>query len=62
MAATKWLNPSISVSQIGDSADVQTATRVNGKHNKRRLNGITRRASAQCKSAIRPLNEVGSCP
>jgi len=28
MEVTKWLKPSISVSQIGDSASVQAATRV----------------------------------
>jgi hypothetical protein len=28
MEVTKWLKPSTSVSQIGDSASVQTATRV----------------------------------
>jgi hypothetical protein len=31
MEVTKWLKPSISVSRIGDSASVQTATRVNAK-------------------------------
>src|SRR5258705_12435271 len=29
MEVTKWLKPSISVSQIGDSASVQAVTRVN---------------------------------
>ena len=31
MEVTKWLKPSISVSQIGDSASVQAATRVNAE-------------------------------
>jgi hypothetical protein len=32
MEVTKWLKPSISVSRIGDSANVQAATRVNASH------------------------------
>jgi len=31
MEVTKWLKPSISVSQIGDSASVQAVTRVNAE-------------------------------
>jgi hypothetical protein len=31
MEVTKWLEPSISVSRIGDSAIVQAATRVNAE-------------------------------
>src|SRR6267378_4965824 len=33
---TKWLKPSISVSQIGDSASVQAATRVNAEQSSKR--------------------------
>src|ERR1700674_4686911 len=36
MEVTKWLKPSISVSQIGDSASVQAATRVNAKQSSKR--------------------------
>src|ERR1700688_5112637 len=36
MEVTKWLKPSISVSQIGDSASVQAATRVNAEQSSQR--------------------------
>src|ERR1700724_2931900 len=36
MEVTKWLKPSISVSQIGDSASVQAATRVNAEQSSKR--------------------------
>src|SRR3979409_2156203 len=36
MEVTKWLKPSISVSQIGDSASVQAATRVNAEQTSKR--------------------------
>ncbi len=36
MEVTKWLKPSISVSQIGDSASVQAATRVNAEQASKR--------------------------
>src|SRR3979411_3025098 len=36
MEVTKWLKPSISVSRIGDSASVQTATRVNAEQSSKR--------------------------
>jgi hypothetical protein len=36
MEVTKWLKPSISVSQIGDSASVQAATRVNADQSSKR--------------------------
>ena len=36
MEVTKWLEPSISVSQIGDSASVQAATRVNADQSSKR--------------------------
>src|SRR5258705_12767560 len=44
MEVTKWLKPSISVSQIGDSASVQAATRVNAEQSsKRTMRRPTRR-------------------
>jgi hypothetical protein len=36
MEVTKWLKPSISVSQIGDSASVQAATRVYAEQSSKR--------------------------
>src|ERR1700724_1313713 len=36
MEVTKWLKPSISVSQIGDSASVQAVTRVNAEQSSKR--------------------------
>ena len=36
MEVTKWLKPSISVSQIGGSASVQAATRVNAEQSSKR--------------------------
>jgi len=36
MEVTKWLKPSISVSQIGDSASVQAALRVNAEQASKR--------------------------
>jgi hypothetical protein len=36
MEVTKWLKPSISVSQIGDSASVRAATRVNADQSSKR--------------------------
>src|SRR5216683_7450701 len=43
MELTKWLKPSISVSQIGDSASVQAATRVNAEQaSKRTMRRSTR--------------------
>jgi hypothetical protein len=36
MEVTKWLEPSISVSRIGDSARVQAATRVNAEQASKR--------------------------
>src|SRR5229473_6858167 len=36
MEVTKWLKPSISVSQTGDSASVQAATRVNAEQSSKR--------------------------
>src|SRR6266404_9004145 len=36
MEATKWLKPSISLSQIGGSASVQAATRVNAEQSSKR--------------------------
>src|ERR1700716_3892661 len=36
MEVTKWLKPSISESQIGDSASVQAATRVNAEQSSKR--------------------------
>ena len=36
MEVTKWLKPSISVSQIGDSASVQAAMRVNAEQASKR--------------------------
>jgi len=36
MEVTKWLKPLISVSQIGDSAGVQAATRVNAEQSSKR--------------------------
>src|SRR5882724_2631060 len=36
MEATKWLKPSISLSQIGGSASVQAATRVNTEQSSKR--------------------------
>ena len=36
MEVTKWLKPSIGVSQIGDSASVQAATRVNAEQSSKR--------------------------
>jgi hypothetical protein len=36
MEVTKWLKPSISVSQIGDSASVQAATRMNAEQSSKR--------------------------
>jgi len=36
MEVTKWLKPSISVSQIGDSASVQAVTRVNAEQTSKR--------------------------
>jgi hypothetical protein len=36
MEVTKWLKPSISVSQIGDSASAQAATRVNAEQSSKR--------------------------
>src|SRR6202790_101559 len=44
MEVTKWLKPSISVSQIGDSASVQAATRVNAEQSSKR---IMRRSTRQ---------------
>src|ERR1700716_3572435 len=44
MEVTKWLKPSISVSQIGDSASVQAATRVNAEQSLKRT---TRRSTRQ---------------
>src|SRR3982074_738017 len=44
MEVTKWLKPSISVSQIGDSASVQAATRVNARRSRKRTR---RRATRQ---------------
>src|SRR3982074_1759885 len=37
MEVNKWLKPSISVSQIGDSASVQAATRVNAEQSSKRV-------------------------
>ena len=43
MEVTKWLKPSMSVSQIGDSASVQAATRVNAEQaSKRTMRRSTR--------------------
>ena len=42
MEVTKWLKPSISVSQIGDSASVQAATRVNAEQSSRKMRMSTR--------------------
>ena len=36
MKVTKWLKPSISVSQIGGGASVQAATRVNAEQSSKR--------------------------
>src|SRR5258708_34859376 len=36
MEETKWLKPSLSVAQIGDSASVQAATRVNAEQSSKR--------------------------
>jgi hypothetical protein len=44
MKVTKWLKPSISVSQIGDGASVQAATRVNAEQSSKRT---TRRSTRQ---------------
>jgi hypothetical protein len=43
----KWLKPSINVSQIGDSASVQAATRVNAEQS----------SKGQCSG--RPDNPIG---
>jgi hypothetical protein len=38
MEVTKWLKPSISVSRIGGSASVPTATRVNAEQSSKKDN------------------------
>ena len=56
MEVTKWLEPSISVSRIGDSARVQAATRVNAEQaSKRTMCRPTRTAHDEpCGLTIQP--------
>jgi hypothetical protein len=42
MEVTKWLKPSIIVSQIGDRASVQAATRVNAEQASHEALGVKR--------------------
>jgi hypothetical protein len=56
MEVTKWLKPSISVSQIGDSASVQAATRVNAEQASKRT---MRRSTRQpYRGRLRRLDEM----
>ena len=55
MEVTKWLKPSISVSQIGDSASVQAATRVNAEQASKR--SMRRPTRLPYRGRLIPLDE-----
>src|SRR5258708_27652886 len=60
MVVTKWLKPSISVSQIGDSASVQAATRVNAEQSSKRT---MRRSTRQpYRGRLIRLDEMSDAP